>query len=467
MNPQDNEIQIIGAGMSGLAAAIRLAHFGRHVTVLEKHNRVGGLNSYYKRAGLPLEVGLHAMTNFASSSERSAPLNRLCRQLRIPYDALAPKPQRISRIRVADTELPFSNDPCVLRDAIAETFPEEMSRYDRMLKELLAFDCYALDAPALSARTFLANHLRAPRLRELLLLPLMFYGNAAEHDMDFALFALLFRSVFLEGLWRPTGGIRALLTRLTDRLDQAGGSVRLSTAVRQLTLENEHVVRLGLDNGETLAPPSAVLSTIGLPETLTLCRPALTATDGTPWTWPEGRLGFVETVLVLDVPVRELGFGDTVRFECQPEIVPFARPERCVDDRTRVLCAPGNFETMTTEDIPAMLKITRLADPRFWCAAEENAYREAKNALVEREIQRCEQEMPGLRSHITTTDCFTPKTVARYTGRHHGAVYGSPQKRRSGLTPVDNLFVAGTDQGFLGITGSLLSGISIANAQLL
>ncbi|HUG12350.1 MAG TPA: FAD-dependent oxidoreductase, partial [Opitutaceae bacterium] len=42
---------IIGAGMSGLAAGIRLAHFGKRVVILERHNAIGGLNSFYSIDG--------------------------------------------------------------------------------------------------------------------------------------------------------------------------------------------------------------------------------------------------------------------------------------------------------------------------------------------------------------------------------------------------------------------------------
>ena len=49
----------------------------------------------------------------------------------------------------------------------------------------------------------------------------------------------------------------------------------------------------------------------------------------------------------------------------------------------------------------------------------------------------------------------------------NGAVYGCPEKIKDGRTHLGNLFLCGTDQGFLGITGSMLSGISIANLHLL
>ena len=68
---------------------------------------------------------------------------------------------------------------------------------------------------------------------------------------------------------------------------------------------------------------------------------------------------------------------------------------------------------------------------------------------------------------ITFQDTFTPLTIHRYTGKIEGAIYGSPYKIKDGATKYENLFIAGTDQGFLGIVGSMLSGVSIANQHIL
>jgi all-trans-retinol 13,14-reductase len=46
-------------------------------------------------------------------------------------------------------------------------------------------------------------------------------------------------------------------------------------------------------------------------------------------------------------------------------------------------------------------------------------------------------------------------------------VYGSPIKQKDGRTPYANLFIAGTDQGYLGIVGAMLSGVTIVNQHLL
>ena len=42
-----------------------------------------------------------------------------------------------------------------------------------------------------------------------------------------------------------------------------------------------------------------------------------------------------------------------------------------------------------------------------------------------------------------------------------------PPKKRDGSTRFRNLFLAGTDQGYIGIVGAMLGGIAIANNRIL
>ena len=73
---------------------------------------------------------------------------------------------------------------------------------------------------------------------------------------------------------------------------------------------------------------------------------------------------------------------------------------------------------------------------------------------------------PDFSGNVVFRDVFTPKTIKRYTGHINGAVYGAPDKMKTGETPVTGLYIIGTDQGFLGIVGAMLSGITVANLRL-
>src|SRR5439155_21848784 len=51
------DVIIIGAGMSGMAAGIRLAYFDKSVCVLEQHYASGGLNYFYAVDGPHIHRG--------------------------------------------------------------------------------------------------------------------------------------------------------------------------------------------------------------------------------------------------------------------------------------------------------------------------------------------------------------------------------------------------------------------------
>src|SRR5438552_18898848 len=105
MAPTHYDVIIIGAGMSGLAAAIRLAYFDKKVLVLERHYAAGGLNSFYALGGHQFDVGLHAMTNYVPPGTRGAPLPKIYRQLRLTPGASALDPQLRSAVRLPGVHL--------------------------------------------------------------------------------------------------------------------------------------------------------------------------------------------------------------------------------------------------------------------------------------------------------------------------------------------------------------------------
>src|SRR6476620_4518122 len=141
--------------MSGLAAGIRLAHFGKRVCIFERHNAVGGLNSFYSIAGRKFDVGLHAMTNFVRPGVKGTPLTKLLRQLRIDRDEFALCEQKQSRVAFGprgETSLVFTNDFAVLAAEVAAKFPTQGDGFRKLVADVKAFDDVALDAKPISAR---------------------------------------------------------------------------------------------------------------------------------------------------------------------------------------------------------------------------------------------------------------------------------------------------------------------------
>jgi phytoene dehydrogenase-like protein len=113
------------------------------------------------------------------------------------------------------------------------------------------------------------------------------------------------------------------------------------------------------------------------------------------------------------------------------------------------------------------MRITALASPAYWFSLTPADYQPAKEVWEEKIYQAARPAMPDFREHILDIDMFTPQTIKRFTGHQRGCVYGAEEKILPGTTPLKNLYLCGTDQGFLGIIGSMLSGITMANNHCL
>jgi phytoene dehydrogenase-like protein len=113
------------------------------------------------------------------------------------------------------------------------------------------------------------------------------------------------------------------------------------------------------------------------------------------------------------------------------------------------------------------VRVTVLANFDYWNSLDVSTYRLEKLRWYDRISGSATRFMPDFRNRVIDTDMFTPTTVVRYTGHEGGAVYGAPEKRLDGTTHLSNLFLCGTDQGLIGVIGSIVSGISMANRHCL
>lgn len=457
---------IIGAGMAGLAAAIRLAHFGKKVCVFERHNVVGGLNSFYSFDGRKYDVGLHAMTNYVAPGVKGTPLGKLLRQLRIDREELGLCEQVRSRVAFPDVSLAFTNEFSVLEAEIADKFPAQIDGFRRLVTAIQAYNEVALDAEVESAREVVGRYLTDPLLVEMLFCPLMFYGSARENDMDFYQFAIMFKSIFLEGFARPPEGVRQVVRLLLDKCRKTGAARKMKCGVRKLLVEGNRVSGIVLDNGTTITA-DRVFSSIGDLETRRLWEPEPEAIDDTH---PDaGRLSFVETITVMDLEPKEFGWEETIVFFNEAPRFQYEVPrEDLVDPRSGVICFPNNFRYAEKPLSEGFFRVTCLADYARWTALPEEDYRREKEEWFERITRSAMRFLPAtdqdrLKAHTIARDMFTPRTIKKYTGHLNGAVYGAPNKVKDGRTRLENLFLCGTDQGFLGIVGAMLSGISMAN----
>lgn len=455
------DVLIIGAGMSGLAAGIRLAYYGKKVCIVEKHYRVGGLNSFYNLGGRKFDVGLHAVTNYVPKDVKLAPLPKLLRQLKLKAEDFALCPQRMSVIKFPNRTLRFNNDFDFFVQEVVDNFPKQADNFLKLLKTIFEYDELNLRAKPISAREVVSSIISDQLLSNMIFCPLMFYGNAQENDMEFGQFVIMFKSIFCEGLARPRAGIRQILDVLVKKYKACGGELKMRCAVTSLKCANGRVESVLLENGEVLTA-DRILSSAGYLETMWLC----SGYNTSELNYNPGQLSFMESILILDKEPATMGYDTTVTFFNTSDKLNYQKPNGLVDVSSGLICCPNNFQF--ENPLPeGIIRITNLANFDLWNRLGEEEYKAQKAAWLEATLKEVVKFVPDFRDSIIFTDSFTPKTIHRFTGHINGAIYGTPNKTKTGRTHLDNLFICGTDQGFLGIVGAMLSGIVMANIHVL
>lgn len=452
---------ILGAGFSGLSAALRLAQFGRKVVVLEKHTLPGGLNSYYYRPGKRVyDSGLHVLTNRCPVSRRWG-MPFVHRQLGLSPEQLPLyAPTAPSLVQLGDCFLHTPADGPALQEQIAAEYPTQADGW-RALWELLKKDNLEPALAAAPAREVLERYLSDAQLIDLLRLPVFLYGGYAAGDITFLIFRNIFRSLFIEGVGHP-GSIKPWLDALVAALKEAGGEVFYRANVVAIEHDSGVVQAVRLESGQRIRAAN-VVSSIGRAETEHL----LASDTATPAPAPPvAGISAVETTFCLTreeaaraCPHPMVFFHADERFDWDPAVRPF--------ESYSISCA-AHFD-FPSEPEYCFFKIAAYLGGEGWLGLDEAAYAEKKEAARARLESELRHRLPGLLRipGEALSETMTPRTVHRYTSHVDGAIYGGADKSFSGETAYKNLFLVGNDQGGIGVVGALISGIVVANLKIL
>jgi len=291
--------------------------------------------------------------------------------------------------------------------------------------------------------------------------PLLIYGSAWENDMDFSQFVIMFKSIFLEGFSRPEGGVRTIIDLLLKKFSECGGELRFKSEVTRIISDNGKVVGVEINGGEIIECDN-ILSSMGLPETFGIL-------DQDQKNHPRvGNLSFTESIIITDKKPRDLGIDATIIFYNNRPQYLYQKPQTLFDKESAVVCFPNNFIRDDFDE--GIMRVTNIANFDLWneqLLLSKEGYKDHKDIVYNESLNILKNCGLNSTHEVLFRDIFTPTTIKRYTGHFGGAVYGSIDKSRNGTTKISGLYICGTDQGFLGIVGSMLSGISMANLHIL
>jgi phytoene desaturase len=262
---------VIGSGFGGLAAAIRLAARGHHVTLLEKRDQPGGRAYVYRQDGFTFDGGPTVITAPWLITE----LFTLAGRRAEDYLTLVPI-DPFYRIFFPDgTHFDYSGDEQrmtaeILRlgadEADVEGYLEFVRRSERIFAKgftelatvpfLRARDMVKIVPDLLrlgsyrSVYGFVSRYVRNERLRQVLSFhPLLVGGNPFQTTSIYTLIHYLEREW---GVWFALGGTGAVVDAMARLLTELGANLRLNAEVGQVLVSNGRVTGVRLTNGDEL-----------------------------------------------------------------------------------------------------------------------------------------------------------------------------------------------------------------------
>jgi phytoene desaturase len=499
---------IIGSGVAGLSAAIRLAAAGQKVLVLEKNGQVGGKMGEITAEGFRWDTGPSVITMRPVFED----LFRAAGRRLEDYLTLLPV-ELLTRYFWPDGKrLDATRDLQRMAEQIETFEPRDVEGY-------LAFLAYAarlhrLTGPAfiygdpVSPRTFLQvpvsewrhidgwrsmqtainSFVRSPHLRQLLGRFATYVGASPFRAP--ATLSVIAHVELTGGVWYPQGGIYAIARALEKLALELGVEIQLNTPVDEIVVREKRAVGVRV-NGETLAARH-ILSNVDAAHTYQKFLPAGAVPPGAVHALTHAEPSVSGFILLLGVRGQHPQLAHHNIFFCQD----YAREFEDIFQRGQPPTDPTVYVAITSKRDAAhappgcenwfvLVNAPPLASSTLRLRGGAMLRHSAQDAGYDwpsRAAQYRQHVLATLARHgvdlsgkIITEKMLTPVDIERLTGAHRGALYGASsnnmfaafQRPHNASPHIQNLYLAGgTAHPGGGVPMVMLSGAAAARKIL-
>lgn len=275
---------IIGAGMGGLAAALRLRTLGHTVTILEKRPRPGGRSYVIEEDGFRVDTGPTILVmkdqfdalyrDIGRRIEQRLHFTQLDPNYRIYFhdnayiDLFANMAQlaaEVERIEPGSGERLFQ-----FIGANARKYELGMDFVTRNFDRITDLLNPVAGARLLSTRAAenmykqVGHYFHSDKLRKAFSFHSMFLGLSPFDALS--MYSLITYADLARGMWFPRGGIYSIVEDMAAMCLEDGITLRTNAPVAEILIQNARVRGVRLENGEEIAA-DAVVSNADLPYT--------------------------------------------------------------------------------------------------------------------------------------------------------------------------------------------------------
>lgn len=408
---RDYDIIVIGSGLAGLTAANRLASNGRKILLAEQHFQIGGLAAWFKRKSHVFDVSLHGFPVGMKKSFRKYWGKEFSDRIEQVKGIRFDNPQFSLQTTFTTTDFSrIMNEHFNVPAETVKAFFDELARMNY-------FDDQSLTTRELFQKFFPGNK----AVWRLLMEPIT-YANGSTLDEPAISYGIVFGNFMSKGVFTFIGGTDLLMNMMAETLRANGVDVETSARVEKILVDNGQV-KGAVINGEEIGTKSVVSNGNIVSTVKDLVGAEYFNDSFLSGFGKDVRLSNSSSQVYMGIkPGEKLDYiGDLLFTSTYPEFDADALCAEDITSRTYSVYYPSIRPGSDQYTIVASMN-AKIED---WESLDKDAYRQAKQGMIEDTLNAVETYVPNIRQITDYTEAATPRTFERYTLHRNGASFGT------------------------------------------
>jgi phytoene dehydrogenase-like protein len=450
------DVVVIGSGLAGLTSANILARQGFSVLLLEHHYQLGGMATWFKRAGGHIfDISLHGFPHGMIKSCRKYWTREIA-------DSIVP----LKGIRFENPQ--FSLKTTFTREDFTRILVEHFGIAHETVQKFFdtARGMNFFDEQSRTTRELFEQFFPGRDDVVRMLMEPITYANGSTLEDPAITYGIVFSNFMQKGVYTFEGGTDALVTKMREELIRNGVDIRIRSLVTKIEVSDDRAVTAVVVNGKRIACRS-VVSNANVKSTIE----NLVGLEHFDRKFVDDakavRLNNSSCQVYMALKAGESfdsSCGDLLFHSEHKGFDIDAMLSRDVSSRTFSFYYP---ETRPGSDRWLVVSSTN-ANYRDWTELSEADYEAAKKDLIESTLVCLEKYVPDIRAKLDHIEAATPKTFERYTRHLAGSSFGTKfeglQVSRDLPQQISGLFHAGSVGIIMsGWLGAVNYGVIVSN----